>query len=135
MSEENLEKKSKNKGLRGTLGSAREKVGGSLDKVSGKAFRRQFEQFTSIVETTVIGVHRDQQEMNKRFEKLEQSANVVETTVAGIHKDQLELNKRLEELEHPKAPPAPPIRKQVGTVFVLAIIAVILAVVALRMVL
>ena len=73
MAEESLEEKAKNKGLRGTLGSAREAIGGSIDKVSGKDFRRQFEQFVNVVETTVVGIHRDQQELSKRLGMLEKS--------------------------------------------------------------
>ena len=76
MADENLEEKAKNKGLRGTLGSAREAIGGSLDKLSGAEFRRQFEQFTTVVETTVVGIHRDQQELSKRLENLEKSKNL-----------------------------------------------------------
>jgi len=80
MADENLEEKAKNKGLRGTLGSAREAIGGSLDKLSGAEFRRQFEQFTTVVETTVVGIHRDQQELSKRLENLEKSKASTQTT-------------------------------------------------------
>lgn len=73
MTEENLEEKAKRKGLRGTLGSARDAIGGSFYKVSGTAYRRKFEQFTNVVQTTVVGIHRDQQELNARLEKLEGS--------------------------------------------------------------
>ena len=103
MAEENLEEKAKNKGLRGTLGSAREAIGGSFDKVSGAEFRRQFEQFTSVVETTVVGIHRDQQELNKRLETLESS----------------------------ESSPPPPNRKLVVAAFVFSVIASILAIAAL----
>jgi len=103
MADKDLEQSAKNKGLRGTLGSAREAIGGSLDKVSGKDFRRQFEQFTSVVETTVVGIHRDQQELNKRLEKLESS----------------------------ESSPPPPNRKLVVAAFVFSVIASILAIAAL----
>ncbi|MCZ6539209.1 MAG: hypothetical protein O6922_05230, partial [Chloroflexi bacterium] len=73
MTEENLEESAKRKGLRGTFGSAREAIGSSLDKVSGTEYRRQLEQFTNVVQTTIVGIHRDQQELDKRLEKLERS--------------------------------------------------------------
>ena len=105
MAEENLEEKAKNKGLRGTLGSASEAIGGSFDKVSGKDFRRQFEQFTSVVETTVVGIHRDQQELNKRLEKLEKSKA--------------------------STPAIPPAQKLIVAALVFSVIASILAILAL----
>ena len=76
LTEEHLEDDAKRKGLRGTFGSAREAIGDSIDKVSGTAFRRQFEQFVNVVETTAVGIHRDQQKLNKRIEKLENSTPV-----------------------------------------------------------
>ena len=73
MTDENLSEEAKRKGLSGKLGSARDVVRGSLDKLSGAEYRRQLEQFTNVVETTVVGIHRDQQELNARLEKLEKS--------------------------------------------------------------
>lgn len=68
------------KGLRGTLDSAREALGSSLDRVSGTEYRRQFEQFANVVETAVVGVHRDQIELNLRLEKVEQAILAARTT-------------------------------------------------------
>ena len=106
MTEENLEEAAKRKGLRGTLGSAREAIGGSLDKVSGAAFRRQFEQFTNVVEKTVVGIHGDQQELNKRLEMLESS-------------------------KASPPPTTPPTQKLVVAAIILSVIAAILAIWAL----
>ncbi|MCI0775072.1 MAG: hypothetical protein J4N96_05320 [Chloroflexi bacterium] len=133
MAEENLEEKAKNKGLRGTLGSARDAVGSSIDKVSGAEFRRQFEQFTNVVQTTVVGVHRDQLGLDKRLEKLEQFTNAVETTIAGIQRDQVQLNKRLEKLERPTpaTPATHPDQKLVVAALVFSVIAVFVAIWAL----
>ena len=73
MTEENLEESAKRKGLRGTFGSARDAIGSSLDKVSGTEYRRQLEEFTNVVQTTIVGIHRDQQELDKRLADLERS--------------------------------------------------------------
>ena len=80
MSKENMEENAKNKGLRGTLGSARGAIGSSLDKVSGAAYRRQFERFADMVQTTVVGIHRDQLELDKRLEKVERSTPATPAT-------------------------------------------------------
>lgn len=71
MTDKNLDESEKINRLQGALGSARDAVSGSVDKISGTAYRRQFEQFSKVVETTVVGVHRDLQELAKRVEALE----------------------------------------------------------------
>ncbi len=101
MAEEDRDETAENRGLRGTFGSAREALGSSLDKISGTAYRRQFERFTNIVETTVVGVHRDQIELNRRLEKIERST--------------------------PAKPSAPPTQKLVMAAVVFSLIAAILA--------
>lgn len=132
MAEDDLEKSAKRKGLRGTFGSAREVIGGSLDKVSGTAFRRQFEQFTNVVETTVVGIHRDQSELDKRLENTERLMKAAQTTVDGIRRDRQELDKRLEKLERstPAVPPTSPSQKRIVVALVFSVTAVILAIVA-----
>ena len=79
MAEEDRDETAEGRGLRETIGSAREAFGSSLDKVSGTAYRRQFEQFTNIVETTIVGIHRDQRELHKRVEKVERSPPVMQS--------------------------------------------------------
>ena len=105
MTKENQEESAKRKGLRGTLGSARDAIGGSLDRVSGTEYRRRLEQFTDVVQTTVVGVHRDQQELDKRLQKLEHQT--------------------------PAEPAAPPVQRRVLVALVISVVAAILALVAL----
>ncbi|MCH7739789.1 MAG: hypothetical protein IIC93_06545 [Chloroflexi bacterium] len=81
MAEEDRDKTQRSRRLRGTFNSARGAVGSSLDKVSGAAYRRQFERFTNIVETTVVGIHRDQLELDKRLEKLERATPATPSTL------------------------------------------------------
>ena len=61
-------------GLRGTVDSARQAFARSFDKLTGTEFRRQFEEFTTVVTTTVLGVHRDQSELRERLARVEDSA-------------------------------------------------------------
>ena len=105
MAEEDRDKTAEDRGLRGTVGSAREAFASSLGRVSGTEYRRQFEQFTNVVQTTVVGIHRDQLELNKRLEKVERPT--------------------------PATPAARPTQKLVVAAFVFSLIAAILAVAAL----
>ena len=58
--------------FRDTFGAAREGVMGTVDTVTGVAFREQFEDFTDAVTTAVVGVHQDQAEVRDRLTRLEQ---------------------------------------------------------------
>ena len=51
-----------------------EKVTGATDALTGAQFQRQFEDFTDTVTTAVVGVHRDQNELKARVDKLEQAS-------------------------------------------------------------
>jgi hypothetical protein len=53
--------------------AARQAFGRSFDRLTGAEFRRQFEEFSNVVATTVLGVHRDQSELNERIARIEQS--------------------------------------------------------------
>ncbi|MCH8103445.1 MAG: hypothetical protein IIB28_09880 [Chloroflexi bacterium] len=81
MAEEDRDKTQRSRRLRGTFNSARGAVGSSLDKVSGAAYRRQFERFADMVQTTVVGVHHDQLKLDKRLEKLEQATPATPSTL------------------------------------------------------
>ncbi len=59
--------------LRDTLSSARQAFGSSFDRLTGAEFRRQFEEFSNVVTTTVLGIHRDQSELSDRLTQLEQT--------------------------------------------------------------
>ena len=57
--------------LRGVARGARERIAGTADVVTGMQSRRQWEAFTDAVTRTVIGVHRDQEELRKAQGELE----------------------------------------------------------------
>ena len=53
--------------------SARQAFGRSFDRLTGTEFRRQFEEFSNVVTSTVLGIHRDQSELSERLAKIEQT--------------------------------------------------------------
>lgn len=53
--------------------SARQAFGRSFDRLTGAEFRRQFEEFSNVVTSTVLGIHRDQSELSDRLAKIEQT--------------------------------------------------------------
>ena len=59
----------RNSGMGGRLqqavGAVGERVTGTADTITGVQFRRQFEDFTDAVTTAVVGVHRDQGELQE----------------------------------------------------------------------
>ena len=59
--------------FRGTFVSARQAFGRSFDQLTGAEFRRQFEEFSNVVTTTVMGIHRDQSELKDRLARIEQT--------------------------------------------------------------
>ena len=82
--------------------SARQAFGRSFDRLTGAEFRRQFEEFSNVVTTTVLGIHRDQSEFSDRLARIEQTQ-----------------------------PSGPPANKLVIATLVFSLIAVILGIVAL----
>ena len=59
--------------LSGTFISARQAFGRSFDRLTGAEFRRQFEEFSNVVTSTVLGIYRDQSELSDRLAKIEQT--------------------------------------------------------------
>jgi len=59
--------------LTDTFVSARQAFGRSFDRLTGAEFRRQFEEFSNVVTTTVMGIHRDQSELKDRLASIEQT--------------------------------------------------------------
>ena len=59
--------------LSDTFVSARQAIGRSFDRLTGDEFRWQFEDFSNVVTTTVLGIHRDQSEFSDRLERIEQT--------------------------------------------------------------
>ena len=80
MVEEDRDQGEESQGFRGTLDSARQAFSRSFDRVTGAEFRRQFEEFTNVVTTTVLGIHRDQSELGGRLAKVERSTSTEPTT-------------------------------------------------------
>ena len=76
--------------IRGAFGAAGEGVTGAVDTVTGAGFRKDFEDFTEVVTTTVVGVHRDQVALREQVSNLE----------AETQQGQSELRERLTRLEH-----------------------------------
>lgn len=58
--------------IRESIGAARQAIGRGFDQVTGTEFRRQFDEFTSVVSSAILGVHQDQAELRERLERLEQ---------------------------------------------------------------
>ena len=73
MVEEDRDQTAADQGLRGTFASARQAFARSFDRVTSAEFRRQFEEFTNVVTTTVLGIHRDQSELRERLTRVEHS--------------------------------------------------------------
>ena len=86
----------RNSGMGGRLqqavGAVGERVTGTADTITGVQFRRQFEDFTDAVTTAVVGVHRDQGELQERADKLD--AEVIE-----VQRIQEELRERVDKLD------------------------------------
>ena len=73
------------RGLRGTIDSARQAFARSFDRLTGAEFRRQFEEFTNVMATTVLGIHRDQSQLREKLARIEHSTQA-ETTTTPVHK-------------------------------------------------
>ena len=93
------------RGLRSTFGSARQAFARSFDRLTGAEFREQFQEFTDVVTTTVLGIHRDQSELRHRLQAVEHSTQA--------------------------SPSARATQKLVVWAFILSLVAVIMGVVAL----
>ena len=57
----------------GMFVSARQAFGRSFDRLTGTEFRRQFEDFSNVVTSTVLGIHRDQSDLSDRLTRIEQT--------------------------------------------------------------
>lgn len=63
-------------------GAASGAFGRSFDRLTGAEFRRQFEEFTNAVSTTVVGVHRKQEELGKQFEVFQSEFSLESLTLS-----------------------------------------------------
>ena len=66
--------------IRESIGTARQAIGRGFDQVTGTEFRRQFDEFTSVISSAVLGVHQDQAELRERIERLEERSAHAATT-------------------------------------------------------
>jgi len=77
--------------LRRTYERARESVTEGVDKITGREFRRQFEEFTDAVTTSVLGIYRDGAVAKDRIEQAEKRVAEIEGVVRFLS----EANERL----------------------------------------
>ena len=75
--------------IRGAFGAAGEGVTGAVDTVTGAGFRKDFEDFTEAVTTTVIGVHQDQAKLRESLSRFNQNSL----------QEQAALNENISQLE------------------------------------
>ena len=75
--------------LRRFARGARDRTAGTIGAVTGAQYRRQFEEFTDAVTTTVVAVHQDQVQFKKRAEELE-----------AAHRDHIQRLEGLETAHH-----------------------------------
>ncbi len=87
--------------LREAVGGGGEMVTGTADTVTGVQFRRQFEDFTDTVTTTVVGMHRDQAKLGEHQAELRERLNALEAAYKPSDPTPLlaELQERLDLLE------------------------------------
>ena len=78
--------------VQGTAAGARDRATGVADAMTGADVRRQFEDFTDVVTTAVIGVHHDQEVLRQRL-------TAAEEAVATTRYDQEVLLQRLTAAE------------------------------------
>ena len=109
----------------GTFVSARQAFGRSFDRLTGTEFRRQFEEFSNVVTSTVLGIHRDQSELSERLERIEQTGPQDRTAEMLS-----ELNDRLAKIEQTQSSNTSS-SKLVKATLVFSLVAVILGIVAL----
>ena len=74
--------------LRQGLDTTREKVSDVGNTVTGTKFRQQFEDFTDVVATTVIGVHRDQRAVKDSLTQLQVVQTGIKLTLYEIQQEQ-----------------------------------------------
>ena len=81
-------------GVRKLLGTTKEKVSGTTDMVTGKKLRQQLEDFTDVVSTAVIGVHRDQQAARELLAQVQQAQDEMQETLAQVQESLVRLERR-----------------------------------------
>ena len=72
-SQDSLEDSEQQSGILGRFTSARRAFESSYERVTGAEYRRQFEEFTNVVSTAILGVHHDQSDLRDRMDSIELS--------------------------------------------------------------
>jgi hypothetical protein len=72
------------RGIQRRMRSAGQAVGDSLDKLTGAGARRQSEEFTNAVTTSVLGIHRDLLALSDRVKQVEQTQSQEITAPSSI---------------------------------------------------
>ena len=72
---------------RGAARRAGERITGTADVITGIQSRRQWEAFTEAVTRTVIGVHRDQEELRKTQGELETQYEALRQEFDEMHSE------------------------------------------------
>ena len=80
-------------GIRKLLGTTKEKVSGTADMVTGKKLQQQLEDFTDVVSTEVIGVHRDQQAVRELLAQVQQAQDEMQETLAQVQESLVRLER------------------------------------------
>ena len=73
--------------LRGAARGARDRVAGTADAITGIQSRQRWEAFTDAVTRTVIGVHRDQEELRKAQAELETQHETLRQEFDAMHSE------------------------------------------------
>ena len=73
--------------LRGAARGARDRIAGTADTITGIQSRRQWEAFTDAVTRTVIGVHRDLEELRKTQGELETQHETLRQEFDAMHSE------------------------------------------------
>ena len=85
-SQDSLEDSEQQSGILGRFTSARRAFESSFERVTGAEFRRQFEEFSNVVSTAILGVHRDQSDLRDRLDSMESSQGEKSSAFSAIGK-------------------------------------------------
>ncbi len=92
--------------LRKAVNTAKEAVAKRVDVATGTEFRKDFEEFTDAVTTSVVGMHGDIKEIASRLDHLDSESqtlrefkDTVIRTIEGIHGDITAITSRVDQLE------------------------------------
>ena len=126
--------------LRKAVNTAKEAVAKRVDVATGTEFRKDFEEFTDAVTTSVVGMHGDIKEIASRLDHLDSESqtlrefkDTVIRTIEGIHGDITAITSRVDQLEGGgRTEPSTPATSKLGMgTLALSLVAVLLSIAAL----